>query len=142
MDKLFAPFTEFAEGVQGAQSAAEVWALITALGVIAVVIAAILGVVSLFYIIVEWCIFKKANCPGVACIIPLWNTWCLFKILYGHGWLFLIPGVNIALAIAAPFRLAYVFDRGFGFMLGLIFLPWLFLPILAFGQSDYNGPNF
>ena len=32
MDKLFAPFTEFAEGVQGAQSAEEVWALITALG--------------------------------------------------------------------------------------------------------------
>ena len=142
MDQLFAPFTEFAEGVQGAQSAAEVWALITALGVIAIVAAAIIGVVSLFYVIVEWRIFKKGNCPGIACIIPLWNVWCLFKILYGHGWLLLIPGVNAVLLLVAPFRLSWVFDHRFFFSLGLILLPGIFLPILAFGASDYNGPNF
>ena len=34
------------------------------------------------------------------------------------------------------------FGKGFGFSLGLIFLPFVFYPILGFGDAlyQYNGP--
>jgi hypothetical protein len=35
-------------------------------------------------------------------------------------------------------ELARVFGRGVGFTLGLLFLPIIFYPILAFGDSQYQ----
>ena len=140
MDKILTPIKELAASFGGAQSAAEIWAVFAGLGIIALVAAAVAGVIALFYLIVDWRIYKKGGCPGIACLIPIWNVWCIFKILYGHGWLILIPGVNILLSLIAPFRLSWVFEHRFFFALGLIILPWLFLPILAFG-SNYCGPN-
>ncbi|HPJ45228.1 MAG TPA: DUF5684 domain-containing protein [Tenuifilaceae bacterium] len=32
------------------------------------------------------------------------------------------------------------FGKGVGFTIGLIFLGFIFLPILAFGDAKYNGP--
>jgi hypothetical protein len=32
------------------------------------------------------------------------------------------------------------FGHGVGFTLGLIFLSWIFLAILAWGSSQYRGP--
>ena len=143
MDTFLAPFTEFFESLGGAQTPEEAWALLLGLGTtVLIVTAAILGTVSLFYIIVEWRIYKKGYCPGIACLIPIYNSWCYFKLLYGRGWLCLIPGVNVVLALVAPFRLATVFDHGFGYGLGLFFLPGIFMPILAFGKSTYCGPNY
>ena len=113
-----------------------------ALGMVAYIASAVIG---LFYIIVEWRLFSKGGCPGIACIVPIWNLWCYAKILFGRGWaflLYLIPGVNLIMLLISPFRMAKVYGHGFGYGLGLFFLPWLFMPILAFGQSDYCGPNF
>jgi hypothetical protein len=33
------------------------------------------------------------------------------------------------------------FGHGVGFTLGLIFLGFIFIPILAWGDSQYLGPN-
>ena len=41
------------------------------------------------------------------------------------------------------FRLSKQFGRGFGFFLGLVTMPLIFLPVLAFGKSAYLGrPEF
>jgi hypothetical protein len=51
-------------------------------------------------------------------------------------WIIIFP---IA-ALIIPFDLARKFGKGAGFGLGLLFLSFLFYPILAFGDATYN-PN-
>lgn len=97
-----------------------------------------------FYIFVMWKIFVKAGEPGWASIVPFYNTYVLFKITWGNGWLFLlslIPFVNIVILIITYVKLAQAFGKGGGFAAGLIFLSFIFLPILAFDSSDYIGPQ-
>jgi hypothetical protein len=36
--------------------------------------------------------------------------------------------------------LAKSFRQGTGFAIGLIFLPFIFIPILGFGDASYAGP--
>jgi len=36
-----------------------------------------------------WVIFEKADLAGWKAIIPIYNTYCLCKITWGNGWIFL-----------------------------------------------------
>jgi hypothetical protein len=49
-----------------------------------------------------------------------------------------IPFVNIIIAIIVFNDLAKSFGKGIGFTIGLLFLSFIFLPILAFGKSKYT----
>lgn len=119
----------------------------TVLGIMLVYLLAVLFVafvLSVLLLIAEWRIFSRAGCPGWAVLVPFYNTYCLFKLLFGNGWLFLlmlVPVVNWILCLVVPFRLARVFGAGFGFGLGLLFLPAVFMLILGFGSFYYEGPN-
>lgn len=100
--------------------------------------------VCILAIIAEWKLFKKAGEPGWAAIIPFYNVYVLTKITWGNGWLFLLtflPIGNIVFLILTYIKLARVFGKGAGFAVGLIFLPYIFLLILAFGSSFYRGPD-
>ena len=93
-------------------------------------------------IITNWFIFKKAGRPGWYAIIPLYNTYVLFDIIYGNGWKMLwllVPFVNLYYAFTLYFRLAKVFGKGTGFGFGLLFLNPIFQLILAFDDSKYLG---
>lgn len=91
-----------------------------------------------------WRIFVKAGKPGWAAIIPIYNVLVELEIV-GRPWYWLllmfIPVVDIVLAIIVLFRMAKVFGHSVGFGFGLLFLSFIFLPILAFDQSTYLGPN-
>lgn len=50
-----------------------------------------------------------------------------------------VPCVNFVVMIMLYFKLAKVFGRGMGFGFGLLFLPFIFLPILGFGDDRYIG---
>ena len=54
--------------------------------------------------------------------------------------LYLIPVVDIVIAIIVWSDLAKSFRRGVGFTVGLVFLSWIFLGILWMGDSRYAGP--
>jgi hypothetical protein len=59
------------------------------------------------------------------------------------GWwlvLYFIPLVNIVIAIIVVVDLARSFGQGGWFAVGMIFLPFVFYPILGFGSSRYLGP--
>lgn len=93
-------------------------------------------------IVVLWRIYDKAGEPGWASLVPFYNMYVLFKITWGNGILFLlllIPFANLIIAIILPFKLAKAFGRGVGFGFGLLLLPIIFFPILAFGNSAYVG---
>ncbi len=89
-----------------------------------------------------WKIYEKAGEPGWAAIIPIYNIVILLKIVDRPVWwiiLFIIPIVNIVVLIIVYFRLGKVFGQSDGFSIGLIFLSFIFLPILAFGDAVYQG---
>ncbi len=96
-----------------------------------------------FYIYAYWRIFEKAGKPGWATLIPIYNTLVLLQIVGKPWWwllLFLIPGVNIIFLIWMTNLLSLSFGKGAGFTLGLLFLSFIFYPILAFSNAEYQGP--
>ena len=89
-----------------------------------------------------WIIFTKAGRPGWAAIIPIYNVFVALQIAGMSGWwliAFLIPLINIIAAILLAVNLAAAFGRGVLFAIGLLLLPIIFYPILAFGDSRYVG---
>jgi Family of unknown function (DUF5684) len=90
-----------------------------------------------------WCVFVKAREEGWKAIIPIWNTLVLLKVIGRPWWwilLFLIPIVNIVIWIIVANDLSKSFGRGVGTTIGLIFLEPIFVMIIGFGDSEYQGP--
>ena len=99
-------------------------------------------VVILLIIIAEWKVFQKAGKPGWAVIIPIYNIIVLLEIVKKPLWwiiLFFIPIVNIVIAIMVVHRLSLSFGKEAGFTIGLILLPFIFYPILGFGDAKYTA---
>lgn len=99
-------------------------------------------ILGLLMIVSLWKLFTKAGKPGWAAIIPIYNTIVFLEIAGKPVWWFLlllIPFVNIVVAIIATIGFANAYGKGGGFAVGLIFLPMIFFPILAFGSSRYLG---
>jgi len=97
-----------------------------------------------FQIASLWVVFEKAGKPGWASIVPIYNAIVLLQIAGKPGWWFLlyfIPLVNIVIAIIATVGLAKNFGKGVGFAIGLIFLGFIFIPILAWGDAQYQQPQ-
>src|SRR5262245_56481678 len=90
-----------------------------------------------------WKTFSKAGKPGWAAIIPIYNIIVLLEIIKKPIWwvvLFLIPLVNFIISILVNLEVAKFFGKGAGFAIGMIFLPFIFWPMLGFGDAKYN-PN-
>lgn len=99
-------------------------------------------VLCVFVLVCMWIIFRKAGKPGWAAIVPFYNLYVLFDITWGSGMRFLlllIPIYNIILSIQTQMRLAKAFGKSGGFAAGLVFLPYIFIPLLAFGKETYQG---
>ena len=96
--------------------------------------------VAVFYIFVYWKVFEKAGLPGWGILIPIYNAYLFLKIAKRPGWwllLWFIPLVNIVIAIIVVFDIAKYFGKSTGFGFGLLFLSFIFYPILAFGDAEY-----
>lgn len=90
-----------------------------------------------------WKMFVKAGQPGWAAIVPIYNIYCLCKIVGRPGWwvlLFLIPFVNVVIAFIISIDLAKSFGKSVAFAVGLFFLSAIFYCILGFGSAQYQGP--
>lgn len=95
-------------------------------------------------VIAMWIIFKKAGKPGILAIIPLFNLYTFIKIAGKSGWwilLLLIPFVNIIFLILILNGISTNFGKSSAFTVGLVFLPFIFLMILAFGDAKYIKPK-
>ena len=99
-------------------------------------------IIGIFLIVCQWKIYTKAGKPGWASIIPIYNIVVLLEIVKKPIWwlvLLMIPLVNVVIAILIMIELAKVFGKDGGFTVGLILLPYVFYPILAFGDAKYIG---
>jgi len=101
-------------------------------------------VVIVLIIAANWKIYTKAGKPGWAVIIPFYNIIVLLEIIGKPWWWLLIilfvPVANIIFGIWMINLLSKSFGYGVGFTIGIIFLPIIFLPILGFGNAEYQGP--
>ena len=91
-----------------------------------------------------WKIFVKAGEPGWAAIIPIYNLYIITKITAKPIWwlllLLLCPFINIVFGILLTVALAKSFGKGVGFAIGMILLPFVFYPMLGFGDATYTAP--
>ena len=115
--------------------AAEVAGVMAGYSVVCIIIAVIV-------IVALWKIFTKAGEAGWKAIIPFLNLYVLFKITWGNGWFFLltfIPLVNFVVCIMTYWKLAKAFGFGVGMFLLILFFPYIALPVIGFGKSQYVG---
>ena len=95
-------------------------------------------------IVARWKIFTKANQPGWASLIPIYNALIFLKIIGKPWWwilLFCIPLVNIVFIVLSLDLLSKSFGKPVWFTVGLFFLPIIFELILALGDAKYLGPK-
>lgn len=104
----------------------------------------ILAAIALFILIrfSYWKIYKKAGKPGWAAFIPVYSSIVFLQIvgrpIWWIAWM-IIPFVNIIISITIIIDLVKSFGKNIGFAVATYFLRFLFLPILAFGKSEYIG---
>lgn len=102
------------------------------------------SVVIILMIASWWKMFSKAGQPGWAAIIPIVNLYFFCKVAGRPGWwliLMFIPLVNLIIIIILCIDVAKAFGKGVGFGIGLVFLPFIFYPILGFGSAQYHGTS-
>lgn len=134
------------------------------LGILAIVLIPIFAI-GIFMVITTFKIYKKAGEEGWKCLIPYYNTWTECKFLgINTNWVWILLGSlfvggfidglldtsifsNLAYIVAFYFQvlrsisLAQSFGKDTGFGVGILFLRVVFLPMLAFGKSEYVGPK-
>lgn len=108
----------------------------------------ILLIIALIYLIISvsmfsslWIIFEKAGKKGFLSIIPIYNLIVLIKISGKSLWWFLpcfIPIFHLPFLFYIFTGLAKRFNKNIGFAFGLLFLFFLFFPILAYGKAEYK----
>jgi len=97
-------------------------------------------VVVVLMIAAMWKVFTKAGEPGWAAIVPIYNYVVLDKIAGRPGWWLLLWILLGPIAyIVISFDIAKRFGKGAGFAIGLIVLPFLFWPMLAWGDAAYTA---
>jgi hypothetical protein len=90
-----------------------------------------------------WKIFSKAGQPGWACLVPIYREYILVNnILQKPIWwmiLMLLPCTAGIWSWVVAIEVAKRFGKGAGFGIGLVLLPFVFAPMLAFGKAQYDG---
>ena len=93
-------------------------------------------------IVSMWKTFAKAGQPGWGVLIPIYNVYLMTKIARRPGWwtvLMLIPLINIVFQVIVSIGMAENFGKSWPFGIGLMFLPFIFFPILGFGDAVYQA---
>lgn len=132
-----------------------------------IILSIIISLISVLIIVAQWFIYTKAGQPGWAVLIPVYNLIVMLKIVGRPAWwiflilqvivfeiiFFLNPGIltgilyglsgvtALGIAITILNGLSKSFGKDAGFTVGLLFLGFIFYPILGFGKSKYIGPG-
>lgn len=85
-----------------------------------------------------WRIYAKAGERGWSCLIPVYNLYVLCRIAGTRPVLLvtaLMPFINVFALIYVCTQVARRFGKPRWWGLGMVFVPWLFLPLLAFAAK-------
>lgn len=109
--------------------------------------------VVILMVVSNWKLFVKMGEPGWKVLIPLYSTYVLYNRVWSAGVglaviasaivsYFFAPAALVTLVLAAicMHKMSKAFGKGAGTTVGLILLPFVFQPMLAFGDAQYQGP--
>lgn len=120
--------------------------ILAGLGVILPIIGLLSLAVSVVMIISMWKVFKKAGKNGWEAIVPVYNIITLLQIAKINPLFILAALIPIVggiamtvITIVAFIRIAQGFGKSGGFVAGLILLPYIFWPMLAFGKNTWDA---
>lgn len=130
---------------------------VSTVAVVFVIILALIVIALLVLIVVSNCkIFKKAGEKWWKGLVPLYNSWVETKITGLAWWWFpifvvtaslatteevMFPLASVAMILVSfnyNYNLAIKFGKSEGFAVLSTFLPFIGLPILAFGSAKYD----
>lgn len=140
-------------------------AFMIALGILATY--AFIGLIwYALYVIGCWKVFSKAGEAGWKALIPLYNSYISYKICWNTSmfWVMiatlflgsilsqtdsalgmvgsLLSIISGIVGISHSYKMSRAFGHGIGFAVGLVFLNPIFIMILGFGHSRYEGPQY
>jgi hypothetical protein len=99
--------------------------------------------IYLFFGYCYFLIFKKDSVTPWWGFVPVLDVYGLIKLVGREPiWIvgLFIPCVNFIVIIVLMLDLAKAFGKDVVWGLGLIVLPFIFIPMLAFGSATYVGP--
>lgn len=106
--------------------------------IICVIITVLLFIIN---IVGQWVVFTKAGYHGWAAVIPIYHEIVLLKVaklsLWWLLWCLVPLGGIIVLSVKVCLDIAEAFGKPASFGIGLLLLPFIFFPILAFGKAVY-----
>lgn len=111
---------------------------------IGVIVLGMFLALLILFLVGLWRVFEKAARPGWGALIPIYNLLLAIRIAGRPDiWvlLVLVPALGFIFQLIVAIDLAKTFGKGTGFALGLFFLPFIFVPILGFGDARYLGPQ-
>lgn len=88
----------------------------------------------------QWVVFTKAGYHGWAAVIPIYHDIVLLKVAKLSLWWLLwciVPLGYLILSVKVCLDIAEAFGKPASFGIGLLLLPFIFFPILAFGKAVY-----
>jgi hypothetical protein len=94
---------------------------------------------AVFVIASIWKVYDKAGEPGWSVLIPIYGQIVMARIGGKSAWWVLalfLPGIGIIAAVVLAVGVAERFEKTALFGLGLAFLPFLFYPMLAYGDAE------
>lgn len=104
----------------------------------------ILGMIVLLFASM-WKLYEMAGKPGWSAIVPIYNQLVMLEIVGKPWWwllLMLIPYVGAIWGIWSLNLFLKSFGKTEGYTIACIFLPFIFLPLLAFNKdTQFIGLN-
>ena len=99
-------------------------------------------IMLIFYLIIMWIIFEKANKPGWAAIIPIYNVIVMLDIAGLDWWhifiMIFVPFAAVIYAVLIPYRTSKRFGKSTIFSILSIFFSIITYAIIAFGNAKYE----
>ena len=86
-------------------------------------------------------LFDKALKGGKTAFFPIINLFVMLEIADVStflGILLFIPGINLIILLLMSYKIGRVFDKSAGFTMGLMFLPFIFYPLLFRSDLKYK----
>jgi hypothetical protein len=105
-------------------------------GMIMIIVLSVVGLTVLAVWVSWFKLFSKAGQAGWKALVPFFNLFVFTKIVEKPVWwiaIYLIVPVGY---ILSALQVSKLFGKNIVFSLGLIFLPFVFFPLLAFGKSQ------
>lgn len=106
------------------------------------IIISLIFLAMFIVVIIGGCkVFTKAGEPGWASIVPIYSLVVLLKIVDKPTW-WILPVIFVPFFGLIPcIELAKKFGKGAGFGIGIGILPFIFIPMLGFGDAQYQGSS-